>query len=497
MTRSFISFFAIIILLFSEAYSTEEAKKEPSCQKAPEDKEIVTSHSFKMNGKEIKYKAATGLVVLNDEKSCPKATISYVAYTKDGVKDNSQRPITFCFNGGPGSSSVWLHLGAYGPRIIALDNQGKPEYPVHLVDNPQSLLDISDLVFIDPVSTGYSRAAPDVEAKQFHGVDEDIKSVGEFIRLYVTRNDRWESPKYLSGESYGTTRAAGLVLHLQDDKNMFFDGVVLVSSILNFQTHLNAQGNDLPYITSMPSYAIAAWYYGRIPHEKYPDIPSLLKDVESFAFNEYANALMKGDALSDGDRKEITGKLMFYTGLPESYIQLTNLRVNKHRFLEEFMRDEKKFLGRFDLRMSGPNYHPTSNGYDFDPSVEIYIGPYTAALNHYMRHDLKWENDEEYQVLASGLKWDFSKATNKYLDVSEDLLEALSKNPRLRIFIAHGYYDLALPFAGTKYTLNHMGLEGDQHQQITFKHYDGGHMMYHDKAVLKQMKSDLSTFYQR
>lgn len=468
----------------------EKTKKETL-----EDKCSITNHEIKIQGKPCKYTAETGMAVICDGNDRPEIGISYTAYTKNGDHNPRSRPLTFCFNGGPGSASIWLHIGAYGPKKIALTLEGKPIYPVHLIDNPESLLDLTDLVFIDPVSTGYSRAGNHDSEKKFHNVDEDIKSVAEFIRLYVTRNDRWESPKYLSGESYGTTRAAGLVNYIQEKKHMSFDGLILISSVLNFQTIAHSQGNDLPYVTFLPSMAATAWYYHRIPHDRYPHVSQVIEEAEKYAFTDYALALMQGDALSPDDREKAIEKVSFYTGMPSTYISKNNLRVHKHHYLSDFFQDDHRILGRFDLRNSGIAPQFLQGYYPYDPNIEEYIGPYTAAFNHYLNHDLKWQNENEYQVLAKSVKWDFSKATNRYLDVSEDLTMAMSRNPRLKVFIANGYYDLALPVASTTYTLNHMGLNSEQHNRVTLKHYEGGHMMYHSQPVLKELKNDITSFY--
>lgn len=455
-----------------------------------------TDHSIKIDGKVIPYKATAGNLIVKSDDGKIKANIFYVYYEKSDTQDKAKRPITFCFNGGPGSSSVWLHLGTFGPRRVDFDENGYANPPYYLVDNEYSLLDKTDLVFIDPVSTGYSRAYPGEDVKQFHGVEEDIKSIAHFIRLFVTKNSRWESPKYLAGESYGTTRAAGLAGNLHDDHYIYCNGVILVSSILNFQTINDHQnGNDLPYVLYLPTYTKTAAYYHKLAPELEKNMDKTIKDVQEFALNEYALALMQGDSIDEKSRIKIIEKLSYYTGLSKDFIDRSNLRVNNLHFSKELLRNERRTIGRFDSRYKGIDSHSCGETFEYDPSAAAIFGAFTAAFNDYIRSELKYETDEEYKILTSVQPWNYNKATNQYLNVGENLREVMTKNPALKVFVGSGYYDLATPYFATDYTFNHLNLDPSLRSHITKKYYDGGHMMYVQKASLIKLKEDLADFY--
>ena len=416
----------------------------------------VTRHSVCIAGEEINYTATAGTLLLKTDDEKPKASIFYVAYMRDGVEDVAHRPLTFAFNGGPGSSSVWLHLGLLGPQRVLMDEEGGPlPPPFQLVNNEYSLLDVTDLVFIDPVSTGYSRPVPGEDAKQFHGVTQDIESVGEFIRLYTTRVQRWSSPKFLIGESYGTTRAAGLSAHLHQTLGMYLNGIMLISAILNFQSARFDLGNDLPYILFLPSYAASAWYHKKLPDSlQSKPLREFLREVEAFAAGDYNVALMKGDALSGDERAAVIDQLARYTGLSATYIEHTNLRINIHRFVKELLRDERRTIGRFDSRFKGIDRDAAGERHEYDPSYAIIQGAYTAALNHYMRSVLAFKSDRVYEILTANVQpWDYSKFQNQYVNVAEDLRKAMTYNPFFRVFVANGYYDLATPYFATEYTI--------------------------------------------
>jgi carboxypeptidase C (cathepsin A) len=462
-----------------------------------DEKTSVTQHSVVIDGVEIAYTATAGTLLLKNDEDEPKAAIFYVAYTKKDVEDTAVRPITFSFNGGPGSSSVWLHLGVLGPRRVLMEDEGNPlTPPFQLVQNEASLLDMTDLVFIDPVSTGYSRAAPGQEAKQFHGVEQDIDSVGEFIRLYTARNQRWSSPKFLIGESYGTTRAAGLASHLHQELGMYVNGIMLVSSILNFQSARFDLGNDLPYILFLPTYAASAWYHKRLPDELQElDLTTFLGKVEAFAAGDYTLALMKGSNLPEEERAAIVVQLARYSGLSESYIEQTNLRINIHRFVKELLRDERRTIGRFDSRFKGIDLDAAGEEHDYDPSYAIVQGAYTAAFNHYVRADLDFKTDQSYEILTGNVQpWDYSKYQNQYVNVSESLRQALTQNPYLRVFVGNGYYDLATPYFATEYTFSHLGLDPTLQEHVSMGYYAAGHMMYLHRPSLLKLKADLAGF---
>jgi carboxypeptidase C (cathepsin A) len=472
----------------------KQAKETPP---APKEKASKSKHTVVIDGQEIAYTATAGTLVLKDEEDKPKASLFYVAYTRDGVDDVSQRPITFSFNGGPGSSSVWLHMGVVGPRRVLMDPEGHPlQPPYKLVNNEYSLLDVTDLVFIDPVSTGYSRAFPIEEAKQFHGVEQDIKSVGEFIRLYATRAKRWASPKFLIGESYGTTRAAGLSGHLQNEIGMYLNGIMLVSSVLNFQSIRFDLGNDLPYILFLPTYAAAAWFHRRLPDDlQQQDLRAVLAEVKTFAEREYTLALMQGARLQDEERQHIVNRLARYSGLSETYIEQTNLRINIHRFVKELLRDERRTIGRFDARFKGIDRDAAGEEHEYDPSYAIIQGAYTAMLNDYVRSELRFKSDLPYEILTGNVQpWDYSKFQNQYVNVAETLRSAMTQNPFLKVFIGNGYYDLATPFFATEYTFDHLELDPSLQDHVTLDYYEAGHMMYLHQPSLAKLRADLAHF---
>lgn len=486
----------------------QENKKNGKAEETPKDDLSITHHSITINGQTIDYTVTAGTIVLKEEAEKKgeqegdsegekaKASIFFIAYTRDGVEDRSKRPVTFSFNGGPGSSSVWLHLGLLGPRRVLMDDEGNAlPPPYRLVDNDYSMLDVTDLVFIDPVSTGYSRVITGEKAKAFHGFKKDIESVGDFIRLYTTRYRRWTSPKFLIGESYGTTRAAGLSGYLQERHGMYLNGIMLVSVILNFQTARFTVGNDLPYILFLPTYAAAAWYHKRLPEELSGDLGATLDEVEAFAQGEYALALMKGAALEEAERDVIASKLARYTGLSEDYIRRTNLRINIHRFVKELLRDEGRTVGRLDSRYKGIDRDAAGEHHEYDPSLAAIMGPYTGTFNDYVRHELGFESDLPYEILTGRVHpWSFAEHQNEYVNVAETLRKAMTMNPFLRVFVANGYYDLATPYFATEYTFNHLGIDPSLQENISMSYYEAGHMMYLHIPSLARLKADLDGF---
>lgn len=458
---------------------------------APEDRAVERAFEATIDGVTFPYTSTAGEYVMRTEEGEAKATIFYVAYERADVEDSSERPITFCFNGGPGSSSVWLHLGVIGPRRVALQPDGQPlPPPARLVDNEASLLDVTDLVFIDPVMTGYSRPAEGEAREQFHGLREDAEWVAEFIRLYTTREERWASPKLLCGESYGTTRAAALAAELQEHHGMYLNGLLLVSAILNFQTARFEPGNDLPYVLFLPTYAATAYYHGRLEDGLSRDLRATLVEVEDFALGEYEHALMLGDALGDEERARVAARLARYTGLDVDYVLASNLRPRIWRFTKELLRRERKTVGRLDSRFVGYDADAAGESYEFDPSYAAIQGPFTAAFNDYVRRELGFESDLPYEILTGRVHpWSYAEFENRYVNVSESLRGALTRNPALRVHIASGYYDLATPYFATEYTLRHLGLEPHLRGNVTQSWYEAGHMMYiHDasRAAFRQ-----------
>ena len=482
--------------LAQEKPSASPEKKEKEPPEISREEISESKHSAAIGGKQIAYTATAGKILLKKEDGTPRATFFFTAYTQDGIDNARKRPITFSFNGGPGSSSVWLHLGVLGPRRVHMGDTGNLLPPPYsLIDNEYSVLDVTDLVFIDPVSTGYSRAVPEENPKEYHGVEEDIESVGEFIRLYTTRYMRWASPKFLIGESYGTTRAAGLSGFLQDRHGLFLNGIMLVSSVLDFQTLSFDIGNDLPYILFLPTYTATAWYHKRLVPELQDNLHETLNDVEKFALEEYAPALMKGETLPPDIRQDIIGKLARYTGLAEEYIERTNLRIEIFRFTKELLRSERRTVGRLDSRFIGIDREAAGENFEYDPSMSAIMGPYTAMINDYVRRELDFKSDLPYEILTGRvMPWNYGKYQNQYLNVAETLRSAMTQNPDMKIYVANGYYDLATPYFATEYTFNHLGLDPSLAGNIHMEYFDAGHMMYLHAPSLEKLSSGLREF---
>ncbi len=468
-------------------------KEEFALKDSPKEESIETLHHVLIDGAKVQYKAIAGNLLLRNEKDQPRASIFYIAYFRDNIPDNARRPLIFCFNGGPGSSSVWLHMGLFGPRRVLLDGIGEGNPPYQFVNNEYSLLDIADLVFIDPVSTGYSRAAPGQDEKKFHEVDEDIESIGEFIRQFITKYERWDSPKLLAGESYGTARAAGLAKYLHDEQRIYLNGIILISSVLNFQTLYDYnKGNDLPYALYLPTYAAAAWYHKQLSPELQKDFNQTLEEVKQFALTDYTLALMKGNTLAKEENAKIVNKLSMYTGLTPEFIERSNLRVNPYRFVMELLRSKNLVLGRFDTRIIG-NALDTSCDYpSYDPSFNTILGAFTAAFNQYLREELNVKTEQEYTILANiQSTWDYSKATNEFLNMANALHAVMIKNKHLKVFVGSGFFDLAAPFFATNYTFNHLRLVPSLQNNISKYYYHAGHVVFADRPSLIKMKNDL------
>ncbi len=486
----------------------------------------MTEHTVTINGKPVRYRATAGYLLLRDfsegkkhdsgdgkdskegdkakgkdkEEAKTKAKVFFIAYTRTDVGDDpAKRPITYSFNGGPGSSSVWLHLGALGPRRTEVSERGEaPAPPYRLVDNEASWLDITDLVFIDPVSTGFSRTAPGEDPKQFHGVKEDLASVGEFIRLYTSRYTRWLSPKFLVGESYGTTRAAALSDYLQERYGFYMNGIMLVSSILDFQTARFAPGNDRPYPLFLPTYTAAAWYHKKLPADlQARPLAEVLRESENFATNQYLLALARGDQLTPEYRQELAAYLARLTGLPAETIALWNCRIPAQRFFSELLKERGRSVGRYDARFTGIRYNPGTADSDFDPSYEAVLGPYSATINDYLRRELKFESDLPYEMIADVRPWNYAAvAQNQFLNVSEDLRKAMSRNPYLKLWVSCGYYDLATPYFAATQVINAMNLDPTVRGNVTVTSYEAGHMFYMLRPALLQFKTDAAAFIQ-
>ncbi|MEJ5170170.1 MAG: hypothetical protein WHU10_04210 [Fimbriimonadales bacterium] len=469
----------------------QQEKKREFTEETP----VETKHVLEVAGRRIEYTAHAGRMPLRNEKDEIEAQMFYVAYRRTDVPEGTRRPLMFSFNGGPGSPALWLHLGALGPKRVRLQESGDlPKPPFELVDNEATWLEFTDLVFIDPVGTGYSRAIDDETGAKFWGVKGDIESVGEFIRLFLTRYERWDSPLYLVGESYGTTRAAGLSGYLID-RGIAFNGIVLVSSILNFQTARFHKGNDLPYILFLPTYTATAWYHRRLPEDLQDSLQKALREAEEFAIGEYASALALGDRLPEDRRQRVLEKLSRLTGLKPEYVDLRDLRIHIWKFCKELLRDEKRTVGRLDSRFKGIDADPSDSDPEHDPSMSAIMPPFTSMMNHYARTALGYKTDLVYEIFG-GIKkpWDWGSAGEGHPDTSEALRRALSKNPYMKVFVASGYYDLATPYFATEYTLAHMGLDPTLRGNIATAEYEAGHMMYIHGPSLGRLRDDVAAF---
>ncbi|NQW30833.1 MAG: peptidase S10 [Ignavibacteria bacterium] len=462
-------------------------------------KPVTTKHTVTIDGKKIDYEATAGHLTLTKEDGTERAKVFFIAYTKTGVTDVSARPLTFSFNGGPGSSSVWLHLGVLGPRRVAMNADGTTLPPPYkLVDNEQSWLDLTDIVFIDPVSTGFSRASEEKNAKEFHGYNQDIESVGDFIRRWISENKRWSSPKYLIGESYGTTRASGLSNHLQMKYGMYLNGVILVSAVLNFQTIDFNDGNDLPYSIFLPTYTATAWYHKKLSPEMLgKPLSEVVAAARTYAESDYTVALMKGAGLPPGERLTVVQQLAKFTGLTPDYIEKTNLRPVIFKYCQELLRTEGFVIGRFDSRYKGAETNPLSESMERDPShYPTIAGCFSTCINDYLSRELNVTTTLPYEVLTGRVwPWDFSNVQNEYLNVATQLGNAMLTNPDLKVWVLNGYYDLATPFYGTEYTFSHMDMASNQPYNVQMTYYQAGHMMYLLHSELESMKKDAKAWF--
>jgi carboxypeptidase C (cathepsin A) len=450
--------------------------------------------SVTIAGKKIDYKATASRLAVVDKTGVARGSLFFVAYTKNPPAPAASRPLTFCFNGGPGSASVWLHLGAFGPRRVAMNDDGKgAPSPTKLVENECSLLDLTDLVFIDPVSTGYSRADDPKEAKLFHGVEEDIQSVGEFIRQYLVKYERTASPLYLAGESYGTTRAAGLATYLQNKGGLKLNGIILVSAVLDFSTVRFDAGNDLPYPLFLPTYTASAWHHQKLDKAWAKDLATVLKESQQFAEGEYAAALRKGNLIGEDERNAIAKKLAKYTGLSEKEALKADLRIDATRFRRELLRDTGEAIGRLDSRVKAKATGGKGGG--GDPSNTLLTTHYTAAAKEYLPDVLGYKTDLKYQLSNPGVQpWNYGPAgSNRYVNVAPRLRAALEKDRALRVFVANGYDDLATPFAATQYTFARLGPRALS-ERVTMGYYEAGHMMYTHQPSRQQLRDDLAKF---
>ena len=504
--------FVLSLLAGGAAFAADEGKDADAGDKdaksakkdekpIPPEKTAVSHGSVDIGGRSIHYTATAGNVLIRDDKNEPDASVFYVAYTADGVRDPSTRPITFLYNGGPGSPTIWLHMGSIAPvRVESASAQATAPAPYHLIPNRDSLIDKSDLVFIDAVGTGYSKPVGKGKGKDFWGVDQDLNAFAKAITRYVTINQRWNSPKFLFGESYGTTRSAGLVNLLQT-QGMAFNGVILLSSILNYGA--NSPGLDQLYIGSLPTFAAIAWYHDKVP-DKPARMEAFLDEARTFAGGEYATALAKGQNLTPSELDTAATRLSRYTGLSPQYLKEANLRVTQARFRKELLRDERLTVGRYDARYEGVDADAAGENPEYDASDTAIAGAFIATFNHYVESTLKWQSDEAYQTRTNiNREWDWkheiagSRQPQRVPYVAADLARAMRENPRLKVLSANGYFDLATPFFATETDLSHMLLEPSLRGNLSFAYYPSGHMVYLNTNALTKLKNDVAAFYDR
>jgi carboxypeptidase C (cathepsin A) len=476
----------------------EEKKDEKKDDKAKEQKPKESKGTVTIAGTGINYAAKTGTLPLLKDDGATRADVFYVYYARTGedgkplATADISRPIIYCFNGGPGSSAVWLHFGGLGPKKIALPPDGRtPEVLGKITDNANSILDVADLVFIDPVGTGASRPAKGEKGEQFWGVEEDVEACGEFIRLFTTREQRWMSPKFLCGESYGGIRAAGLADFLQGKHGMYLNGVIIVSGLLNYQTLGPDTANDLPFLCFLPTLTATAAFHGKLAPDISANLEKTLAEVRTFAFGEYATALLKGRTLPAADRQRIAEKLARFTGLPLHTVEDSDLRVSPTTFRKVLLKKEGKIIGRFDGRVVAEDDDRLSPRPEFDPSHAFIAGPFSAAANAYVRGTLGYENDQPYRILA-GLPWNYTRFANRYTSLEPRLGDAMKTNPNLRVLVCQGLRDLAVPPDAMAYSLNHLPIPDSLRANITIKTYDSGHMMYLLDKDAAKLRADIT-----
>jgi carboxypeptidase C (cathepsin A) len=528
--------FSLIFFPFSQAFGQQSGHGEGRAQQppavkgdkdaGPTDRLVTTDGEIASAGNLLHYKATAGTLVLKDDSGKPKAEVFFVAYEKqdkpskpathpgeshpadtneaqDGgstqapaPRHSSGRPLTFFFNGGPGAAAVWLHLGAAGPRRVKLTEDGHPiPPPGALEDNPDCWLDATDMVFIDPVGTGYSRPAPGESQEQFSGVQEDVTWVADFIRLYTTRNDRWLSPKFLVGESYGTTRAAALSEHLLEQQGIALNGIVFISTVLDFQTLAPSADNFLPYSLYLPTYTATAAYHKKLAPELAADLPKTLKEVEQWAMGDYLVALAKGASLETRHREAIAQKLAAYTGLNAETIDRADLRIDPDLFRQKLLEDSHQVIGRFDARLTGYDPDTLSRDPEYDPSFNAFYAAYGSAFNDYARRTLKYETDMPYEVLTGRVgRWNFGQNGHGFLNVAVDLEQAMQKNEHLKVLFAAGQMDLATPYLAMNYTVDHLDLSPELRKNIAQAYFPSGHMIYHPRASAHKLHEEVSGF---
>ncbi len=458
-----------------------------------EEKTSQTSHLVRLDGREIKYTATVGTLPIRLDDGKVAARMFFVAYTKDGEEART-RPVSFLYNGGPGSASVWLHMGSFAPKHVQMAEDGfQPAPPFHLVDNDNTLLDVSDLVFVDAIDTGFSRVAPGVSNTYFHDQEGDLRAFGEFVDEYLKAYGRWASPKFLIGESYGTIRSAGLSQELQTRHGIELNGIVLVSALLTYQTLSPAPNNDVAWAAQIETFAATAWYHKKLPAElQRKTVKQVVEEARAFAFGDYMQALTRGNALTDAERTAMADRLARFTGLSSRFILAANLRVDSSRFRKELLRDERLMIGRLDGRFTALDADAAGERQEFDPANTAIQGAYTAAFQDYLKNDLKWESDLHYPTSGNVRPWAYVQ--NSYMDKTDALRQTMARNPFLKVFVACGFYDMATYVGGVEFNVAHLAYDRQITGRISFGYYEAGHMIYIRPSAHRALKQDVERF---
>jgi carboxypeptidase C (cathepsin A) len=488
---------AVLAALACHSLQAQEPRaRADTTRAASESPAPVTRHRITVNGEAIAYTAKAGMMpIRNAQTGNVEGNIFYVYYKRDGGNATT-RPISFIFNGGPGSSTVWLHLGAFGPKIVRLNADGTNLTPPYtLKENEHTLLDQTDLVFLDPVGTGYSRATKPEFGPNFWGLDEDVRAVGEFVRMFLTREQRWASPKFVGGESYGTTRAAHLSGWLVDN-GIALNGIMLISTVLNFQASRQANGNDLGWVGYFPTYTATAWYHRKLPADlQAQPLPQVLRQVERWVDSTYLVALHAGNRLTPAARQRVAGDIARFTGLSREFVEQNDLRITLGEFVQELLKNDRKRVGRLDSRFTAFISDPGDAQSGFDPSEASIRNSFTSVLNDYMRGELNYFNDDVYYILGGGIgPWRYQGGS--YPDVTPSLERAFAKNPAMHVYVASGFYDGATPYWAVEYTLAHLRIAPEARQNIVVDYFDAGHMMYIEAASMAKLRDGIRRFMQ-
>lgn len=501
MVRRFTFASLMVACLTSVASIAPASAQPPAAPPAPkvetagpaEEKISQTPHTIRLGGRDIKYTATAGTLPIRLDDGKVAARMFFAAYTRDGENPKT-RPIAFLYNGGPGAATIWLHMGSFGPkRAVMADDGFQPAPPYTLVDNEHSLLDVIDLVFVDAVDTGYSRVVADTDNKQFHGVKGDLRAFGEFINEYLKTYSRFPSPKYLIGESYGTIRSAGLAEELQRRHGVELNGIAMVSALLSFQTLIPSPQNDVAYAAHVESYTAAAWYHKKLPADL-GGLKAATDAARTFAFGEYLTALARGNRATAVERRAVADKLARLTGLSADYVERANLRVDPGRFRKELLRDRRLVVGRLDSRFTSVEGDAAGEQDEFDISNTALQGPYAAMFKDYVRTELKWESDLRYPTSGNVYPWKWDDAENAYMDLTDSLRLAMSRNPFLKVFVAQGYYDMATVMGGMEYNFAHLGYDKTFTDRVSFGYYEAGHMMYIRPSEHAALARDVAKF---